>query len=450
MTPARYKGAHGGRGGAKSHFFAEQVVLRCYAQPTRVACIREIQNSIKESVRQLIIDKITKHGLEGWFEILEHEIRGPNGSLIIFKGMQSYNAENIKSLEGYDIAWVEEAQTLSDVSLRMLRPTIRKESSEIWFSWNPRHDTDAVDLFLRGAHRPKDAIVVEVNWWHNPWFPKVLRDEMERDFEADRELAEHVWNGGYELVSEGAYYARMLADAEREGRIGSFPHNPKRPVRTSWDIGIDDYTAIWFFQDDGLRVNVVDYFETSGDFADDIIATALPEEFQPPWHEEKWRGWDRDRAIAEFGRQVPFQYGDHFFPHDIRLREWTSRSRVTAVQSLGLRSVRKGAATNPADRIAAVRQLLPIVRFNASERVLLGVKRLRRYSRKWNEAMGTFTTPLHDENSHAADAFGEFALNCGLTPTPEPPPPDPIKVLTRPKTAADVFGKVGEYDDDDY
>ena len=174
LGPKRYKGAYGGRGGAKSHFFAEQVVLRCLVRPTRVVCIREVQNSIKDSVRQLLIDKIEKLGVSTAFEVLESEIRGPNGSLIVFKGMQSYNAANIKSLEAYDIAWVEEAQTLSQHSLDLLRPTLRKEGSELWFSWNPRFKTDPVDAFFRKSP-PEDAISVLVNWRDNPWFPDVLR-----------------------------------------------------------------------------------------------------------------------------------------------------------------------------------------------------------------------------------------------------------------------------------
>src|SRR5690242_82654 len=174
LKPARYKAAYGGRGGAKSHFFAEQIVLRCFSRKTRVACIREVQASIKDSVRQLLIDKIEKLGL-GWaFDVLETEIRGRQGtpsagSLIVFKGMQSYNAHNIKSLEDFDIAWVEEAQTLSDISLRLLRPTIRKDGSELWFSWNPRHETDAVDKFFRGESPPENAVIVSVNWYDNPW-----------------------------------------------------------------------------------------------------------------------------------------------------------------------------------------------------------------------------------------------------------------------------------------
>lgn len=440
LTPARYKGAHGGRGGAKSHFFAEQAVLRAYSETRRIVCIREVQNSLRESVRQLIVDKIAKFGLESFFEVLEAEVRGKNGSLIIYKGMQSYNAETIKSLEGYDIAWVEEAQAMSDRSLRMLRPTIRKPGSEIWCSWNPRHDTDAVDTLLRGPHKPKDAIVVEVNWQDNPWFPDVLQDEMERDYQADPEMAEHVWGGGYELVSEGAYYARLIAAAEKEGRVGHFPYNPSLPVKTSWDIGIDDYMAIWFWQDDGFTASVIDYYEASGLGFDDVVAICMPEVFIPPREDERFVGWSRERALQQLDRPIPFVYGTSYLPHDVRMREVGAggRSRVQSLQMLGVPKIMKGAATNPDDRIAAVRRLLPMVRFHMSPRVDKGIKRLRRYSRKLNDALGTYTTPLHDENSHGADAFGEYAINSIIAPPREKPKPKPTELIYE----ADEYGRL--------
>src|SRR5690606_16325517 len=133
------------------------------------------------------------------------------------------------------------------------------------------HDSDAVDALLRGPKKPSDAIVVEVNWQDNPWFPDVLRKEMEEDYAADPEMADHVWGGNYEIVSEGAYYAKALVQAEREGRVGYFPPNPNALVRTAWDLGVDDYTAVWFIQDDGFKATVIDYYEASGDGGDDIM-----------------------------------------------------------------------------------------------------------------------------------------------------------------------------------
>jgi phage terminase large subunit len=422
LHPSRYKAAYGGRGGAKSHFFAEQIIIRCYAVKSRVACIREVQATIKDSVRQLLIDKIQALGLGQFFDVLESEIRGRNGSLIIFKGMQTYNAENIKSLEDFDIAWVEEAQTFSEKSLRLLRPTIRKDGSELWFSWNPRHDTDAVDKFFRGGNKPNNAIVCPVNWFDNPWFPSVLKDEKDQDYANDNEMAEHVWGGGYEIITQAAYFSKQVAAAEREGRVGYFPHLPELPVFTSWDLGVDDYTAIWFFQViDGVKARVIDYYESSGIGAEDILREALPEytvDLQ-----------DRVAAQIELGREHPFQYQRHFVPHDIKVREWGNgaRTRVQTLVSLGIPfgSIHKGAAQNPEERINATRRLLPICEFHQSKRVMLGMSRLRRFSRKLNEALGTYLGPLHDENSHGADAFGEFAANCGIEP-PKAAPPKPI------------------------
>lgn len=452
LKPARYKGAHGGRGGAKSHFFAEQLLLRCYMQPTRAVCIREVQNSIKESVQQLLLDKIAKLGLSDHFDPYRDEIRGKGkarGSQIIFRGMQTYNAENIKSLEGYDVAWVEEAQTFSDHSLRLLRPTIRKPGSELWFSWNPRHDTDAVDKMLRGPSRPRDSIVVDVGWQDNPWLPDVLRQEMEDDYAADAEMAEHVWGGGYLLVSEGAYYARQIVQAEKEGRVGHFPYNPALPVKTSWDLGVHDYTAIWFWQDDGFKATVIDFYEATGGGLEQAIANALPEIFiPPPWNDE-WAGWDKSKALERLGRDVPFRYGDHFLPHDIRVREWGggARTRVELAIRLGMENIRKGVATNPEDRIEAVRALLPVVRFNHTPRVAQGITRLRRYRRKWNDTLKTYTTPEKDGNDHAADAAGEFAINAEIKPADVSAKPDPIRALLKPKTLADIMQDDLDLDD---
>ena len=426
-NPKRYKGAHGGRGGAKSHFFAAYLIVRCAQKKTRAVCVREVQNTIKESVRQLLIDKINAMGLGDHFEILDNEIRGYNGSLIVFKGMQSYNSENIKSLEGFDIAWVEEAQTLSDKSLRLLRPTIRKDlkvdedqdESELWFSWNPRHDTDAVDKFFRGGGQRSSMECVEVNWRDNPWFPNVLKQEMLDDYANDPEMAEHVWGGGYEIISEGSYYAKLLARAGKDGRIGQFPYNPALSVYTAWDIGVDDYTSIWFLQSDGVSVWVIDFWEVSNAGAPEIVSLALPELLEDV----------REAAtnLLELGRDEPFRYGKHFLPHDVKVREWGAgaKQRSLTLMELGVKPLHVGVATNPADRINATRQLLPVVHFNDTPRVQQGLSRLRRYARKKNEALDTYMGPLHDENSHAADALGEFAINCGIKPAPKPEPEKP-------------------------
>lgn len=439
--PARYKGVYGGRGSGKSHFFAEMLILRCYSEPTRWACIREVQNSLKDSVMQLLLDKIEKFGLGSFFKAVDGEIRGKNGSLIILKGMQSYNAENIKSLEGFDGAWIEEAQTLSARSLRMLRPTIRAKGSEIWASWNPRHDTDAIDKFFRGSEIGDDTIVVEANWYDNPFLPDVLTHEKERDYRDDPEMAEHVWGGGYEIVTEGAYYAKQIAHLEREDRVGWFPYDYRYPVYTGWDLGVDDYTAIWFFQVIGQRVRILDYYEASGIGAEDIIAEAMPE------YTEDLQ--DRAAALVELGRKRAFNYGRHFFPHDIGVREWGAgaRTRVQTVSDLGIpiAQIVRGVAQKPEERVNAVRRMLPMCEFHQSPRVMKGLQRLRRYSRKFNEALGTYLGPLHDENSHGADAFGEVAINCGVAPDPvaKPKPREVPRGMMIPPPAPEYTGRKG-------
>ena len=199
LPPSRYKGAYGGRGSGKSHFFAELIVDRLLGEPNlRVVCIREHQKSLKDSAKKLIEDKIQQMGVGHLFRSLEAEIRTHQGGVIIFQGMQDHTAESIKSLEGFGIAWVEEAQTLSAKSLKMLRPTIRTKGSELWFSWNPRSATDPVDALFRGDSPPTGSVSVCANWSDNPWLPEVLRQEREDDFKAlSRAEYDHIWEGAY-------------------------------------------------------------------------------------------------------------------------------------------------------------------------------------------------------------------------------------------------------------
>ncbi|QHJ77698.1 MAG: hypothetical protein [Bacteriophage sp.] len=207
LYPSRYKGAYGGRGSGKSHHFAEKVIQAALTSPKRIVCIREVQKSIKESVKRLLEDKIKALEVGSYFQVLDREIRGINGSLIIFQGMQDHTAESIKSLEGYDIAWVEEAQSLSARSLRLLRPTIRKQGSELWFTWNPMSADDPIDAFLRGDNVPPDSEVVQANWSDNPWFPSELERERIFDLKYNSGTYDHVWEGAYLVNSDSQIFA---------------------------------------------------------------------------------------------------------------------------------------------------------------------------------------------------------------------------------------------------
>jgi len=214
FNPSRYKAAHGGRGSGKSHVFAEMLVRRCVeAAPVRAVCIREVQRSLDQSVKRLVEDKIQALGLGAAFRVQADRILAPGGGRIIFQGMQNHTAESIKSLEGYDIAWVEEAQSLSARSLELLRPTIRKPGSELWFSWNPTRPDDPVDQLFRGGAAPPGTALVEANWSDNPHFPAVLRAEMEWDRDRDPDKHQHVWLGGYRRVSEARVFRNWRVEA---------------------------------------------------------------------------------------------------------------------------------------------------------------------------------------------------------------------------------------------
>jgi phage terminase large subunit len=202
LNPARYKGIHGGRGSGKSHFFAELLIEKSLMDKTDAVCIRENQKSLDQSVKKLLEEKIQALNAGAYFEVQDAKIKSSLGGLIIFQGMQNHTAESIKSLEGYDVGWVEEAQTMSQKSLDMLRPTIRKEGSELWFSWNPRSPNDPVDVLLRGENPPPGSIVVRANYTENPRFPEVLRIEMEYDRSRDPDKYAHVWLGEYQRNSE--------------------------------------------------------------------------------------------------------------------------------------------------------------------------------------------------------------------------------------------------------
>jgi phage terminase large subunit len=254
LAKARYKGVHGGRGSGKSHFFAEYTIERCLVERTNVVCIREVQKSLSQSVKRLLESKIEDLGVQKFFEVQESQIKCTNGGLIIFQGMQNHTADSIKSLEGFNIAWVEEAQSLSQRSLDLLRPTIRAPDSELLFSWNPSQPTDPIDLLLRGEKLPNDAIVVQANYLDNPWLPNVLLDEMNFDRERDHDKYLHVWLGEYNNKSEARVYKNWVVEEferpagtiYRFGADWGFANDPTALIRCSIDENrlYIDYEAV--------------------------------------------------------------------------------------------------------------------------------------------------------------------------------------------------------------
>ena len=217
---SRYKALYGGRGSAKSHFFAEALIANAAdSKGFRAVCVREVQKSLKESAKRLLEDKIEWFGLQDKFDVLNDRINTPGGGVIIFQGMQDHTAESVKSLEGFHIAWCEESQTLSQKSLELLRPTIRSKGSELWFSWNPRSASDPVDQFFRGLKPPEDAIIININYDSNELFPAELEAERLHDKESNPDRYSHIWLGDYEPQAIGAIWTRQILHENRKSEM---------------------------------------------------------------------------------------------------------------------------------------------------------------------------------------------------------------------------------------
>lgn len=385
LQPARYKGVHGGRGSGKSHFFAERLIVDSIKRPgLRSVCIREVQKTLAQSAKLLLEDKITKLGVAAQFDITRDEIRTPGGGLIIFQGMQDHTAESIKSLEGFDRAWIEEAQTLSTRSLTLLRPTIRAEGSEIWASWNPRRKTDAIDEFLRGQE-PQGSIVLQANWKDNPWFPATLDAERRIDLGTYPDRYDHIWEGGYATALEGAYFAKQLQAAKAEGRIGHVAADPLLPIMSYHDIGgsganADAYT-IWVVQFVDREIRVLNYYESQGQ----TLA------FHVNWMREN-RYKSARVVLPHDGVNENNLTGKRYADH------WDDAGfDVTTIPNQG-----RGAAVM---RIEAARRLFPSVWFNA-DTTEAGRDALGFYHERKDEARNVGLGPEHDWSSHGADAFG--------------------------------------------
>jgi phage terminase large subunit len=393
LEPSRYKGAWGGRGSGKSHFFAGLLVEEHLRNPgLRSVCIREVQKSLKESAKRLVEDKVVEYGLaNAGFEILRDEIRTPGGGLIIFQGMQDHTAESIKSLEGFGRAWIEEAQSLSSRSLSLLRPTIRAPGSELWFSWNPRRKNDPVDAMLRGPEPPSSAVVVRANWDGNPWFPKELEAERQDCLRSNPDEYAHIWEGDYAGVMNGAYFAKSLAEARREKRIGKVAADPLLPIRAYWDIGVRDATAIWIVQFVGREIRVLDYYEAVG---------------QPlAVHLEWLRSNGYGKALC-------------VLPHDGNREDAITAIRFEDHIRAGGFEVRtvpnqgKGAALK---RVEAARRVFPSMWFNEAK-CGAGLDALGWYHEKRDEARNIGLGPEHDWASHGADAFGLVCVDYETPP----------------------------------
>ena len=238
LPPARYKGAKGGRSSGKSHFFAGSAIERCLMAKTDIVCVREVQQTLKQSVKKTLALKISDMNAGAYFDVQDAVIKAPYGGIITFQGMQSHNAESIKSLEDYDIAYVEEAQSLSQHSLDLLRPTIRKPSSELWFSWNPRHKTDPVDALLCGETPPPGTVVVHSTYRDNPWVSEETLRDLAYDQKRDPDKFQHIWMGGYELHSESRVFNNW--------RIEEFdsPDNLDYRFGADWGFAVDPSVLI--------------------------------------------------------------------------------------------------------------------------------------------------------------------------------------------------------------
>lgn len=382
FEPSRYKVAYGGRGSGKSWGYARALIIRAIESPVRLLCAREVQKSIKQSVHTLLTDQIKMMGLRSQFDILETEIRGKNGSLITFTGLSQHTVDSIKSIEGTDICWVEEGQTVSKRSWEILIPTIRKTGSEIWVTFNPELESD--DTYQRFVvNAQKDSKVVKVNWSDNPWFPEVLRAEMEHLKEVDIEAYKNVWEGECKYIINGAIYKDQIEKAKADDRITGVPYDPSLKVHTVWDIGVGDSTSIWFAQQYGKEIRIIDYYEASGE--------GLP-------HYAKVL---QDRA---------YLYGRHIGPHDIQVREFTSgRSRIDTAASLGI-NFEICPNISLEDGIHAVRMMFPRMWFD-EKKTKRGMDCLCNYRWSFNDKMGEFkSTPVHDWASHGADSLRYLAI----------------------------------------
>lgn len=378
FQPFRYKIVRGGRGSGKSWNVARALLVLGTNRPLRILCTREIQESIAQSVHQLLVDQIGNLGLGAFYEPFKTELRGKNGTKFLFRGLSDVTADSIKSFEGVDIVWIEEGQSITDRSLKVLIPTIRKDGSEIWITYNPVLDTDPVHV--RAMNLPPNSVSIEINYSDNPWFPPVLEQERLHD---QRLLPEHeyahIWLGRTLPAVEGAIYVNEVNQAEINGQFGRVPYDPALKVHTIWDMGWSDAMAIIFVQRAASEIRIIDYIE------DNHLAL--------------------DKYVAML-KERPYNYGIDYMPHDaFAVRHQTGKSDAEVMQANG-RTVERVPDHEVEAGLRLCRLTFPRVWFNAKhEGVATLIECLRRYRRHISRSTGAAGSPVHDDYSHGADAF---------------------------------------------
>lgn len=351
-------------------------------KPIRVLCTREVQKSIKDSVHRLLSDQVQALGLGSFYEVLETEIRGKNGTIFLFAGLASHTVESIKSYEGIDRCWVEEGQKVTKRSWDILTPTIRKEGSEIWTSLNPDLDDD--ETYKRLIINPQPGSIVEkVNFSENPFFPEVL--ELERQH-AERTMArdeyENIWLGNCKAAVDGAIYASEVRDAIEHGRICNVPYDPKFKVHCVFDLGWNDCMSIILAQRHLSEIRVIEYIE------------------------------DDHRTLDWYSGELKnkrLNWGKLFLPHDGAHGDYkTGKSAEQIMRELGW-SVTICPSQPVETGIKNARRTFDRVWFDKVKTERL-VQCLRRYRRNISVSTNEPGTPMHDEYSHGADAFRYLSL----------------------------------------
>lgn len=381
FLPCRYKVLYGGRGAGKSWTIARTLLIQGFQKSLRVCCGREIMESIDGSVHALLKDQIEALGLGWFYEVQRNRIIGLNGTEFTYIGLR-HNVNKIRSLEGIDVFWVEEAQTVSATSWDVLIPTIRKDGSEIWISFNPELETD--ETYKRFVLKPPDnAIVKLVNWRDNPFFSPLMDAERLTKRRQDSDGYLTTWEGRTRQTLQGAVYAKEIRKALLDNRITRVPYDVSRPVSTFWDLGRSDKTSIWFAQIVGFEFHIIDFLEDRGYHIDHYI-----------------------QLIQERG----YSYLNHWLPHDGTAKTiGTKLSVEEQMKAKGMR-VKVVANLSIADGINAARTVFPRCYFDEIK-CSDGLQCLKRYQYEVDQQTGQYSTsPLHNEWSHGADAFRYLSL----------------------------------------